>query len=510
MKQLSAMDTSFLSLETATQFGHVASLIVLDPSTSKTGDIYADVRRMFDERLHLLEIYRRKLVSDPLGIANPYWVDDANMDLEFHLREIALPAPGTERQLGEQVARIIARPLDRTRPLWEWYVISGLADGNVAILTKIHHATIDGASGAEMLHVLLDAESEGRHIEAPIGPLSIERTPTPLELAGRAMLELISHPAKAMSLQMQMLRAGAALGGNRAFQDMVTTSMPRWRPFGARHENGSPPPLTAVPRTPFNGVITAHRRLALRTLRLSDAQAVKRTFGVTINDVVMALCADVLRRYLAERDTLPDAPLAAMVPVSVRTGADEGAGSNRVTGVVSSLHTNIVDPVERLTAIHRSMTAAKELQRAVPATVLTDISQFTPPVLAAQAARLASGIRIADFMNPPFNVVISNVPGPRQPLYLSGATMKHFYPVSMVVDGLGLNMTVQSYLNNLDFGFVACREMVPDLWDMTAYLDDALAELLERARGIEAPAGGPATTAPPMRRRPSSPSRRRG
>ena len=169
-----------------------------------------------------------------------------------------------------------------------------------------------------------------------------------------------------------------------------------------------------------------------------------------------------------------------MVPVSVRTG-DENAGSNQVSGVVSSLHTNIADPVERLLAIHRSMMAAKEVQRAVPAAVLTDMSQFTPPVLAAQAARLASGIRIADFMNMPFNVVISNVPGPRQPLYLSGATMKHFYPVSMVVDGLGLNMTVQSYMDNLDFGFVSCREMVPDLWEMSAYLDDALAQLMERA-----------------------------
>jgi WS/DGAT/MGAT family acyltransferase len=482
MKQLSGVDTSFLNIETATQFGHVASLIVLDPSTSKTGDIYADVRRMFDERLHLLEVYRRKLVSDPLGLTNPYWVDDPDMDLEFHLREIALPAPGNERQLGEQVSRIIARPLDRTRPLWEWYVISGLADGNVAILTKIHHATIDGASGAEMLQVMLDAEPEGRHIEPPAAPSPPERTPTPIELAGRAMFELVSQPAKAMRLQMQMLSAGMSLGGNKAFRDMMAASMPRWQPFrGGDGARGSVPQLAGVPRTPFNGAITAHRRLAIRTLRLGDAQVVKRTFGVTINDVVMELCADVLRRYLAERDALPDAALVAMVPVSVRSGADASAGSNQVAGVVSSLHTNIADPVERLLAIHHSMAAAKEVQRAVPASVLTDMSQFTPPVLAAQAARLASGIRIADFMNMPFNVVISNVPGPRQPLYLSGATMKHFYPVSMVVDGLGLNMTVQSYMDNLDFGFVSCREMVPDLWEMSAYLDDALAQLLERA-----------------------------
>jgi WS/DGAT/MGAT family acyltransferase len=295
------------------------------------------------------------------------------------------------------------------------------------------------------------------------------------------MFELVSHPARAMRLQMQMLTAGMSLGANKAFRDMMAASMPGWQPFrSAERGNGSAPPLAGVPRTPFNGAITAHRRLAIRTLRLGDAQIVKRAFGVTINDVVMELCAEVLRRYLSERDALPDASLVAMVPVSVRTG-DESAGSNQVAGVVSSLHTNIADPVERLMAIHDSMLAAKEVQRAVPAAVLTDMSQFTPPVLAAQAARLASGIRIADFMNMPYNVVISNVPGPRQPLYLSGATMKHFYPVSMVVDGLGLNMTVQSYMDNLDFGFVSCREMVPDLWEMSTYLDDALAQLMERA-----------------------------
>jgi diacylglycerol O-acyltransferase len=487
MKQLSGLDASFLNLETATQFGHVASLIVLDPSMSRTGDIYADVRGLFDERLHLLEVYRRKLAGDPFGLAHPYWVDDPDLDLEFHLREIALPSPGSERQLCEQISRIVARPLDRTRPLWEWYVISGLADGNVGILTKLHHATIDGVSGAEMLQVMLDTEPEGRHIEPPPGPPTSERTPSPFELTTRALLEWASRPANLVSLQWRLLGASMSFGRSRAFRDMVSTSLPRWgRPGGNNEAERYRPSLTA-PRTPFNGAITAHRRLAIRTLRLGDAQAVKRTFGVTVNDVVMALCGEVLRRYLSERDELPDAPLAAMVPVSVRNESAGPDGSNRVAGVVSSLHTDVADPVERLMAIHRSMNAAKELQQAIPATVLTDITRFTPPLLASQAARLASGIRFADVMHPPFNVVISNVPGPRQPLYLSGATMKHFYPVSMVVDGLGLNMTVQSYLDNLDFGFVACRELVPDLWDMIEYLDDAMVELLERAGTESAP-----------------------
>ena len=481
MKQLSGVDASFLNMETSTQFGHVASLIILDPSTSATGDLFADVRRMFDERLHLLDTYRRKLVSDPFGLANPYWVDDPDMDLEFHLREIALPAPGNDRQLAEQVARIVSRPLDRSRPLWEWYVISGLEDGNVGILAKLHHATVDGVSGAEMLQVMLDTDPAGRTIEPPKEAPAPERTPTPMELWARAMFELATQPGKLVRLQTRMLRAGAELSGNPVFREWVTAALP-----GGRGDR-SALPTGSAPRTPFNAIITGHRRLAFRTLRLEDAQRVKRAFGATVNDVVLELSAAVLRRYLFERGELPSESLVAMVPISTRSDSDE-AGTNRVSAAVTSLHTDVIDPIDRLMAIHESMMAAKELQQAIPATILTDITQFTPPVLAAQAARLASMTRIADRMNLPFNVVVSNVPGPRQPLYLSGATMRHFYPVSMVTDELGLNITVQSYLDNLDFGFIVCRELVPDVWDMCDYLEDAMAELLER---LPAPESAP-------------------
>jgi WS/DGAT/MGAT family acyltransferase len=237
-------------------------------------------------------------------------------------------------------------------------------------------------------------------------------------------------------------------------------------------------PARPAPKTPWNRSVTGHRRFAFRTLSLSDAQTVKRAFGVTVNDVVMAISAGALRRYLIDHDALPDAPLSAMVPVSVRTGDEAGTFSNRVTGVIAELHTQVADPVERLLTIHDSMAAAKELQRAVPADILSDITQFAPPALFAQASRMAASVRIADRMNPPFNVTISNVPGPRQPLYLGGAVMEHFYPVSLVADGLGLNLTVQSYLDNLDFGLISCRELVPDLWNLVDHLAEALDELL--------------------------------
>jgi len=485
MRQLSGLDASFLNIETPSAHGHVASMIVVDPSHAGSGDPYADLRRIFQERLHLLEVYRRKLAEVPFGLDHPYWVDDPDLDLEFHLRELALPAPGDDRQLGEQVARIVSRPLDRSRPLWELYVISGLVSGHVALLSKLHHATVDGESGVELLQLLLDTDPEGATVTPPDQPWQPERTPTPFELLGRTVLAYAARPRKAVQLQLRMLRAVAALSGNAAARELVAGAMPGLRRVGilpsAQGEQRVVLPTRPAPRTPFNRVVSPHRRFAFRTLRLSDAQNLKRVLGVTVNDVVLALSAGALRAYLAERDALPDRALVAMVPVSVRVKGQGETYTNRVTGVVTSLHTNIADPVERVQAIHGSMAAAKELQQAIPADVLTDVTQFAPPALAARAARLAGRLRIADRMNPPVNVIVSNVPGPRQPLYLSGARMTHFYPVSTVADGLGLNITVQSYLDNLDFGLVACRELVPDLWDLCDGLSDSMDELLKAA-----------------------------
>jgi diacylglycerol O-acyltransferase / wax synthase len=493
VKQLSGLDSSFLNMETPTTMGHVSSLVILDASSS-TGDIYTQLRQTFEERIHLLSVYRRKLATVPLGLDHPYWVDDPDLDLEFHIREIAIPAPGDDRQLGEQVARIIARPLDRSRPLWEFYVLSGLEGGRVGILTKIHHSTIDGASGVELLQVLLDTEPEGRTIEPPDETWVPERTPSGAELFARTVVELSTLPRKAIRFQLRMLRLTAQLTGNRAFRDMALGMTPGLRRLGIIDRNPGVVepklPNRPAPRTPFNQVITPHRRYAITTLPLSDARKVKSAFGVTVNDVVMSLCAGALRRWLIDHDALPADPLIAMVPVSVRvptTGDD--AFTNMVTGVISPLHTNIADPAVRLLAIHESMDAAKELQQAIPADLLTDATEFAPPSLAAQAARLAGRVRIANRMNPPINVTVSNVPGPRQPLYLAGAVMEHFYPASTIADGQGLNMTVQSYLDNLDFGLVACRELVPDLWDMAGHLHTELEELLAATEVVGTSAG---------------------
>ncbi|MGH9086292.1 MAG: WS/DGAT/MGAT family O-acyltransferase [Acidimicrobiales bacterium] len=492
MHQLSALDTAFLSMETARQFGHVCSLVVLDSSTSSSGDVHADLIRAFEARKHLLGVYRRKLASVPLDLDRPYWVDDPDLDLDFHIRALALPAPGTDEQLGEQVARIIARPLDRSRPLWEWYVITGIEGGRVGVLTKLHHATIDGAAGVELIQLLLETEPD----EPPPEPSremerwSPEPPPTTAALLLRTLVGYATRPQKVVELQVQLLRTAARLTGNPVFRQMAVAAMPGLRAIrrlsGERPEATVPPALRmgAAPATPWNRTVTAHRRFAFRTLRLADAQAVKHAFGVTVNDVVLALCAGALRTYLAERDALPAQPLVAMVPISVRQQAKVGEVSNQVTGTIVPVHTDLDDPAARLMAIHHSMAAAKELNGAIPATILTDVTEFVPPALSALAARLSTRIRMADRLHPPFNLTISNVPGPRVPLYLGGAAMEHFYPVSVVAEGQGLNMTVQSYLDNLDFGLVADRDLVPDLWELCDGLTAAMEELLAASKEL--------------------------
>ena len=503
MHQLTGLDTSFLSMETATQFGHVASLTVYDASGLAPGVFYDAIFTAVETRLHLMPLMRRRLVEVPMGLDHPYWIEDPGFDLDFHVRRLALPAPGDDEQLGEQVARLAARPLDRSRPLWELYVIEGLADSRVGVLTKIHHATIDGVQGVELLTTLLDADPGGRTVEPPAQAWKPETEPSPLELLARTALSLARHPQRMAKITNNMMRSAVALTRLRGFRGLAElpaatgmTQLPgvgqfasalRLRSQDARRHADSPEhfPLMAdrpAPQTSFNKTITGHRRFAFQSIPIADAKLVKDAFGTTLNDVVMALSATVLREYLAERGELPADPLVAMVPVSIRTGAETDAYSNRVAAILAPLHTNIDDAVARLVAINRSMTAAKEMQQAVPADLLTDLAHFAPPALAARASRLMTRTGVMNRMNPPFNLVISNVPGPRVPLFTGGARLEHFYPVSTIVDGQGLNITVQSYLDKLDFGLVACRELVPDVWSIARALTAAMAELVEAAK----------------------------
>jgi WS/DGAT/MGAT family acyltransferase len=489
MRQLSGIDVSFLNFETSSAFGHVSSLTIYDPSTAPGGGGYEVTKQLILERLDRLDPFRRRLVEVPFGLDLPYWIEDEDFDIDFHVRHHAIPPPGDDEQLAEAVARIVARPLDRAKPLWELYVIEGLAGGRIAQLTKVHHATIDGVSGAQMLAEILDTDPGVRPTGA-VAPWRPEPVPSDLDLLRRTTAEYARRPEKLIRLNVKLLRDLASSTGSsgvRALADIVAQPLPG--PVGAAlrkrlrggDEIDHPPalPPTMAPRTPWNRNITPHRKFAFTTIPLGDAKRVKHAFGTTFNDVVMALCSGTLRRYLLERDALPDQPLIAMVPVSIRTGSEAETYQNRVWFLLANLATDDPDPLSRLMKVRASMSSAKEMTNAVPAEALTDFTQFAPPAITARVWRLYSRTRIADRMNPPFNLVISNVPGPQVPLYSAGARLEHFYPVSALVDGQGLNMTVQSYCGNLDFGFLACRELVPDVWDLVGHLHDTMRELLE-------------------------------
>lgn len=495
MRQLSGIDVSFLNMETPTMYGHVCSLNIFDATSVPGGAGLDATRQMVLERLDQLAPFRRRLVEVPLGLDMPYWIEDPDFDVDFHVRHAAVPPPGTPQQLSEVVSRLIARPLDRRRPLWELYVLEGVDGGRlIAQLTKIHHATIDGASGAMLLASLFDTDPTVR----PGTEVAVwEREPAPndMDLLRRTAIEYLRRPEKLVRLSVRTVREVAAnskSGSVRVLADLMAQPMPG--PLGRelrrrlRQQHGEvtdrPPalPPAAAPRTPWNRPISGHRRFAYTSMPLEDARVVRRAVGCTFNDVVMAVCSGALRRYLVRHDALPDEPLIAMVPVSVRSGGESDTYQNRVSGLLAELATEVADPVERLMRVHRSMVSAKTDFDAIPAEALMDFTQFAPPAVAARAMRMYSRLRIADRLNPPFNLIISNVPGPSEPLYAAGAQLEHFYPVSAVADGQGLNMTVQSYCGRLDFGFVACRELVPDLWDLIDDLHASMDELLTALR----------------------------
>jgi len=460
VQRLSGFDAGFLYMETPTLHMHTLKISVLDPSTIPGGYTFERVKEVLGERIHLLPPFRRRLAEVPLGLHHPVWIEDPDFDLDYHVRRVEAPTPGTMRELSEVCSDIASRQLDRRRPLWEITVVEGLEHGHIGFVAKIHHCAADGVAAAAMLASVLDTSPDAPPITpAPWHP---DAVPTQRQLLTGAVLAWITA----------ILNLPALL--RRTFEGLRRVAQRR------KEADVSPPLPFSTPKTSFNNALTPHRTFCMTTMPLGDFKTVKDHFGVTINDVLLAVCAGGLRRYLERRGELPDRPLVAGVPVSVRDGEvrDEGEYiANSVSNMFTSVPVQLEDPAARVPAIAEVTKAAKEVHKALGPRTLMDWSEITPPGPFAAFMRAYSRYNLANRHRPPINLVVSNVPGPREPLYIAGARVVGIWSMGPILESIGLNVTVWSYLDQMNFGVVACRELTPDLWDLMDDLQEALQEL---------------------------------
>ncbi len=467
MERLTGLDASFLYNETPTLHMHTLKYAVLDVSTVPGGYSDALFRDELERRLHLLPPFRRRVVPVPGGLHHPVWIEDPAFDLAAHLRTVRVPPPGTSRQADNVIAAIASWPLDRRRPLWEIWVLEGLEGGRAGFLTKIHHTLADGVAAAQLLANVMTL-----HPDDPDPPPPDEHwRPEPVPSKRRLLADAASDLTPTLRRIPALVRRTA--GGVRA--------VIRRR----READVSPPvPILHTPRTPFNVALTPHRSFASTTLSLEDVTQVRRAFDATVNDVILTVVGGAVRRYLDDRGELPARPLVAGVPVATPSPGD-GDGprllGNRVSNMFTSLRTDIADPVERLAAVHGVMAAAKEVHGLLGPEMLGDWMEQTPPGPYSWAMRQYSQFRLADRHPPPINLVVSNVPGPREPLYVAGARMEGIWSVGPILEGIGLNVTVWSYLDRLHVGAIGCRETLPDIHTITDGMHSALAELVTAA-----------------------------
>jgi WS/DGAT/MGAT family acyltransferase len=463
MQRLSGLDASFLYLETPSQPLHVCSILDVDTSTMPGGYTFERLRDQLVVRIAAMPEFRDKLADSRFNLDHPVWVEDKDFDVDRHLHRIGLPGPGGRVELAEICGHIASLPLDRSRPLWEMWVIENVAGtdahagGRLAVMTKVHHAAVDGVTGANLMSQLCSPEPDP---PAP-DPVPGSGDANQLDIAARGLVRFANRPVHLATKVLPSTVTTVVDTVRRAISGSAMTS-----------------PFTA-PQTAFNANVTSHRNVAYAQLDLEDVKKVKNHFGVKVNDVVMALVSGALREYLLQRDELPDSSLVAMVPVSVHDKSDR-PGRNKVSGMFASLYTTIADPAERLTAIAEATSVAKEHSSAIAATLLQDWSQFAAPAVFGVAMRVYARSRLTE-ARPVHNLVVSNVPGPQVPLYFLGSEVKAMYPLGPIFHGSGLNITVMSLIGKLDVGLISCPELLPDLWSMADDFHVGMEELLAAA-----------------------------
>ncbi len=473
--QLSGIDASFLYLETPETPMHVAGYTLFQLPDGFKGSFYGHFRRFFESRLHTIPIFSKKLAPSLLNLDHPGWVEDPHVDLDYHLRETTLPAPGSEAQLEEVISRLHANPLDRSRPLWQFYVINGLADGRAALYSKVHHAAIDGGAGMAINKALYDVTVVPREVAppppkpvaastAPATPIAVD----PLQGMANIMTNMVQQ-------QIKMWQAAPDIMNSMANAFLGKAGEPP-KALSILQNLVSQLPKLSAPKTPFNTTITRERSYAARTISLSDAKTVAKATGTKLNDVVLAICGGALRRYLSEKGQLPDKPLVAGVPISLREPGDTRQ-NNQVSGMLCQIGTDIADPLERLQAVLKSSSDSKAIAGTFRDAVPQDFAFVGAPILLQLMMLIYGGSGLANHVPMPMNVTISNVPGPPMPLYCAGAKVLALYPVSIPAHGAALNITVQSYMDALNLGLTADRRAVPDVDVIAAYIVEAADEL---------------------------------
>lgn len=452
MKQLGVLDSAFINLENPNTPQHVGGLGIYDPSTAPGGAVrFKDVIANFEERLQTMPQFRTRLVNVPGKIDRPYWIQDANFDVEFHLRHIALPAPGDWRQLWIQAARLHARPLDMSRPLWEAYIIEGLdniqdlPEGAFAIYTKMHHSLVDGAGGDAFMNALHDTTALGRReADVPvIAPAVVDRQPSSSELLFRSIGN----------------KARDTVGLVRGTSNALIRTVQHQRAI-SREE--LPPVDISAPKTRFNNPVGPHRVAQAAVYSLEDFKAIKNECGVTINDVALSVIGGAMRLYLEHHNELPEESLAAGIPMNMRTRREMTDDNNQVGSMFCEIHTNIKDPIERLAAVHQSALDAKAANEDNPLVEVLRVAGVFSPALTQRAARIWAKHHLSRFVPANISTVVSNVPGPRGDLYSAGAKLVRYHSMGLLTPGCGTFHLVYSFNGLITVTLLADRDIVPD------------------------------------------------
>jgi diacylglycerol O-acyltransferase / wax synthase len=483
LKQLQGMDASFVALETRTSPMHIGSLLIYNPETAPGGFVrYKDILRFFESRMQLSKTMRQRLVRVPFDLDYPYWVEDKDFDLEYHVRHVALPKPGDWRQLCIQAARIFARPLDLTRPPWEFTVIEGIdnvpgvAPGSYAMVTKVHHAAIDGMSGIDLMEALHTLDPNAPPPNEP-DTWKGEDLPNFAELLAKSWINNVANPVRQLDVA-----AKAMPGMAKAIKGLIS------KDFKLHGE-------MLAPRTRFNTVISANRVVEGRSIPLADIKAMREAVpGAKVNDVFLAIIGGSMRKYLQAHNDLPDKTLTAMAPISVRGKDEKGDMGNQVAAMIAPLGTHIEDPLERLAYVNSQTVNSKAMTDAIGARNMTEMSKVSPALFMALGAQLYTRLGLANRVAPPFTTVVTNVPGPPVPIYSTGARLESMMGLLCLTDGMGLGHVVQSYCKEATIAFTACRDLMPDPDFYAQCIEESFTELRDAAR--VAVAGGASSAEP--------------